>query len=240
MWLASIEMPGGVDWLGWQAESALRLLMAAMLGAMIGAEREHHGRSAGFRTQLLVSLGAALAMLVSLNFARVFAEGPAGPGVRVDPARIAYGVMGGIGFLGGGTIIRYGAGVRGLTTAASLWCTAAVGLACGFGMYLVAALAAGIVIVALMFLSRLDRYIPSRWSKSLVVSVPMSEQNNVERVRNLLLKRGAHIVNVDYRRNTEIGVETITFHVTMSHKARVADLTGLADEIPQARELSIQ
>ena len=239
MLLASVDMPGGIDSFSWQVQCVLRLVVAALLGALIGAEREHHGRSAGFRTQLLVGLGSALAMLVSLNFARIFGQG-AGWAIRVDPARVAYGVMGGIGFLGAGAIIRYGAGVRGLTTAASLWCTAAVGLACGFGMYLVAAVTTAIVIFALLILSRLDRHIPSRWGKTLVISLPLSGQDNVARVTDVLRRRGARISNVDYKRDVEGETETITFYVSMSHRADVSDLVRIIDDVPETVELTVQ
>lgn len=234
------SMPGGIEWMSWQSECILRLAVAALLGALIGAEREHHGRSAGFRTQFLVALGSALAMLVSLNFARVFGGGSAGPAIQLDPARMAYGVMAGIGFLGAGAIIRYGAGVRGLTTAASLWCTAAVGLACGFGMYLVATVAAAMVVFALLFLSKLDRYIPSRWTKTLTVSMPLSQQDNIQRLRDVLARRGANVANMDYNRNIEAQVETLTFYVSMSHRTSTSDLMKIIEEVPEARELTVQ
>ncbi|MGC9454107.1 MAG: MgtC/SapB family protein [Phycisphaerae bacterium] len=240
MLLALEYMPGGIETMHWQSECVLRLVIAAVLGALIGAEREHHGRSAGFRTQLLVALGSALAMLVSLNFARVFGNGNAGEAIQLDPARLAYGVMAGIGFLGAGAIIRYGAGVRGLTTAASLWCTAAVGLACGFGMYFVATIATALVIFALLFLSKLDRYIPSRWTKTLRVSLPLSQQDNIERVRKVLTRRGARIANMDYSRNIEQQIETLTFYISVSHKMSISDLMEIAQDVPEATELVVQ
>jgi putative Mg2+ transporter-C (MgtC) family protein len=148
--------------------------------------------------------------------------------------------MGGIGFLGAGAIIRYGAGVRGLTTAASLWCTAAVGLACGFGMYFVAAVATVVVIFALLFLSRLDRYIPSRWAKTLMVSLPLSGQDNVARVADILRRRGARVSNVEYKRDMEGETETITLYVSMSHRTDVSDLLHVTDDLPDALELAVQ
>ncbi|MFP3938505.1 MAG: MgtC/SapB family protein [Phycisphaerae bacterium] len=237
---AMTSMPGGIEAMSWQSECILRLVVAAALGAFIGAEREHHGRAAGFRTQLLVALGSALAMLVSLNFARVFGDGSGGEAIQLDPARLSYGVMAGIGFLGAGAIIRYGAGVRGLTTAASLWCTAAVGLACGFGMYFVATVAAALVIFALLFLSKLDRYIPSRWTKTLTVSLPLSRQDNIGRVREVIRRRGARIANMDYSRNIERQSETLTFYISVSHKVGIDDLMGIVEDVPEATEVTVQ
>ena len=222
-----------MDWNdAWIAMS--RLAVAAMLGALIGLEREHHGRSAGLRTQILVALGAALAMVVSLHFADQFGQGDKGPAIQVDPARVAYGVMAGIGFLGAGAIIRYGIGIRGLTTAASLWCTAAVGLAAGFGMYVVALAATVIVLFTLYVLTFIDRIIPTRQYKKVVVKIPAGEDPdaNLQRIRALLRDRGARVLNVDYMRNFETDTETISFHVALLSQAQVGSILTVAGEIP--------
>ena len=89
----------------------VRLGVAAALGGLIGLEREARGRSAGLRTQLLVAVGSALAMIVSLQFGARYGDGSLGSAVQVDPARVAYGVMAGVGFLGAGAMIRYGIGM---------------------------------------------------------------------------------------------------------------------------------
>jgi putative Mg2+ transporter-C (MgtC) family protein len=140
------------DWangLDWPVEPLIRLALAALLGGLVGLEREVRGRQAGFRTNLLVALGCALIMIVSISFAS-HPWPPHAPNfsVSVDPARIAYGVMAGIGFLGAGVIVKYEGGVHGLTTAAGLWCVAAIGLACGVGLYLIA-LSAAVLVLAL-------------------------------------------------------------------------------------------
>ncbi len=225
----------------WDNELILRLLAAAVLGGLIGAEREHHGRSAGFRTQLLVAVGSALAMVVSVHFGKQYGtEDPGSSVIRVDPARVAYGVMGGIGFLGAGAIIRYEIGVRGLTTAASLWCTAAVGLACGFGMYTVAAVGTGIVIFALMVLTRLDRYISPRWYKTLTVSLPSGEQDNISRLKDILTGKHARIVNFEYTQDRETRSETITFHLVLPARTKPSDLMKISDQVPEITRLNIR
>lgn len=127
------------------ADAALRLLAAGGLGAALGLERELSAQPAGFRTHLLVSLGAALFAVAGSDVA------------GADPARVAAQVVTGIGFLGAGAILREGGSVKGLTTAASLWVTAAAGLACGLGRPGVAAIATGIALVALVVLKRLER-----------------------------------------------------------------------------------
>src|SRR5438046_2452662 len=135
---------------GWPIDALLRLVLAMIAGGLVGLEREMRGRQAGFRTNLLVCLGSALVMLVSNSVALAIWHTPAERiNINIDPARIAYGVMTGIGFLGAGAIVKSGTSVRGLTTAAGLWCVAAIGLAAGFGMYLIVFMATALVLLAL-------------------------------------------------------------------------------------------
>lgn len=122
-------------------EMVLRLLLAAALGAVIGYQRERAGKQAGLRTHILISSGAALITLVSIY----------GFGDVSDPARVAAGVVVGVGFLGAGVILhREGGMVAGLTTAATIWVMAGVGLAAGAGLYVVAAVATAIVLGVLI------------------------------------------------------------------------------------------
>ncbi len=128
----------------------IRLSFAGILGGIIGFEREKHGRAAGFRTHILVSIGSALVMLTSLYMYELY-----GSKVPIDPGRIAAGIVTGIGFLGAGTIIRSGATVRGLTTAASLWSIAGIGMAVGCGFYIAAMVATLLIFVTLFLLRRI-------------------------------------------------------------------------------------
>lgn len=127
-------------------EIVIRVAVAAGLGGAIGIERELRDREAGFRTHLLVSVGAALFTLVSAYAWRDFTFGH---GVTFDPTRIAAQIVTGIGFLGAGAIIRQGVSVRGLTTAATLWVVAAIGMASGAGYYTAAAITTVVVLVSL-------------------------------------------------------------------------------------------
>lgn len=129
----------------------LRLLLSVILSGLIGFERELHHRSAGLRTHILVSLGSTLVMLTSLYVFDRYKDK-----VPLDPARIAAGVITGIGFLGAGTIIRMGQDVKGLTTAASLWITAAIGLSVGCGFYVAGVFATILVIFILFFLREIE------------------------------------------------------------------------------------
>jgi putative Mg2+ transporter-C (MgtC) family protein len=131
---------------GWDA--LVRLTFACLLGGVIGFEREIRDREAGIRTHLLVSLGSGLFTIVSAyGFHEFLTQG--GNVVRADPSRIAAQIVTGIGFLGAGAIIREGLSVRGLTTAATLWVVAAIGMACGAGYYWPATAATGLTLVAL-------------------------------------------------------------------------------------------
>ncbi len=142
----------GLD-LGTEIELTLRLIAALLLGAVIGVERELQRMPAGFRTHALVSLGAAIFTVVS-------AHGLTGP--MSDPTRIAAQIVSGVGFLGGGAILHHGGTVRGLTTAASLWAVAAVGMAAGAGLYVVAVLSTVLVIIGLEVFQRVERMVKRR------------------------------------------------------------------------------
>ena len=131
-----------------------RLVLTVFLSGLIGLERQMHRRTAGLRTHILVSLGSCLIMLTSLYVFDIY-KGIANP----DPARIAAGVIAGIGFLGAGTIIRDSEGVRGLTTAASLWVVAGIGLAVGCGFKRAAIYTAVITLIVLFFLRFVEGFI---------------------------------------------------------------------------------
>ena len=142
-------------------EELFRILLAAGLGAAVGIERELREHEAGLRTHLLVAVGSALFTLVSAyGFGEFFSQG-ARP-IPVDPTRIAAQIVTGIGFLGAGAIIRQGSNVRGLTTAATLWAVAAIGLAAGAGFYSGAVATTVVVIVALGPLRVLTRRVLGR------------------------------------------------------------------------------
>lgn len=130
-----------------QLDISIRLLVASVLGAAIGLEREIHAHPAGMRTHLLVSLGSGAFTVLSIFFFETQAA-PNGS-LPTDPSRIAAQIVSGIGFLGAGAILKYGTSVRGLTTAASLWATAAVGMAAGAGAWVVAIATTVLIVLSL-------------------------------------------------------------------------------------------
>jgi putative Mg2+ transporter-C (MgtC) family protein len=137
---------------------AVKLCVATLLGALIGLEREIHGKGAGFKTYSLVCLGSALMMIISIDVFEIY-KGFA----NVDPGRIAAQAVTGIGFLGAGAIIRSEAGgIKGLTTAAGIWAACAIGLACGLGLYKQAITTTALVLVILVVFSKVQRNIISK------------------------------------------------------------------------------
>lgn len=140
--------------MSWDWSEFLRLVLAAFLGGLIGLERQRRNHPAGLRTHTLVCLGSALLMLISEDLAARYMSQ-----TNADPARIAAQVVSGIGFLGAGTIMREGLTVRGLTTAASLWVVAALGLAVGGGYYTPALVTAAVSLVTLSVLNRFEQFI---------------------------------------------------------------------------------
>ena len=145
-----------------ELEFILRIFTASLLGGVIGLEREYRDKAAGFRTHFLVALGSALFMIISAYGFEGVLSGIFNDPVRLDVSRIASQVVSGIGFIGAGTIIFQKNAVRGLTTAAGVWVTAAIGMACGGGMYILAAVSTALVLIGLeafnYFLHRFDNH----------------------------------------------------------------------------------
>ena len=227
--LASSTLPS----LNWD-ESLLRLTLAAVLGGLIGVERELREREAGLRTHLLVSLGSALFTIVGAYGFNAFLNTGASV-VRADPTRIAAQIVTGIGFLGAGAIIRQGLSVRGLTTAATLWVVAAVGLAAGAGYYSVAVITTGLVLVALYPLRIVAYKMLSPFRPEdgrLLVALPAGEPPG--RVVDEIERLGARISSLDViqegdRRLLELDVvlprDTAVPHLV----SRIADLDNVAE-----------
>lgn len=135
-----------------EMEVIIRIILSCVLGGLIGLERESLNKSAGFRTHILVCVGSALIMIVSQDIYNMYHGQTA-----MDPARIAAQVVSGIGFLGAGTIMHEGATVKGLTTAATLWTVAGVGLAVGAGSYFPALVTTGVVFLTLIYLGKVEK-----------------------------------------------------------------------------------
>ncbi|MFY0254924.1 MgtC/SapB family protein [Chitinophaga sp. 30R24] len=174
------------------SEIVIRLALAALFGGIIGLERERKDWAAGLRTHMMVSVGAALSMMVS---AYGFHDILGTPNVVLDPSRIAAQVISGIGFIGAGTILFLKEGViRGLTTAAGLWTVAAIGLATGSGMYFAALVATIIAIVILWLLQPLEKKFLNRFEQKNIRIVTFERSKSIEIV-DRLFQTGALIMN---------------------------------------------
>jgi putative Mg2+ transporter-C (MgtC) family protein len=189
--------------LGWlarpqSADVIGHLVVALIAGGLIGLERSYHGRPAGFRTHTLVCMASSLLMVVALYQTTWFPN--AGPEtVRIDPTRMAQGVMTGIGFLGAGVIMKEGLSVRGLTTAASIWITSAIGVLAGVGLYGPVVIATLLTLGTLTVFRRIETSMPTllyahhhlRFAREAV----MLEAD----VRALLAEHGFSVANMSYR-----------------------------------------
>ncbi len=183
-------------------EIFLRLAIALVVGASIGFERSYHGRPAGFRTHALVCLSTSLLMLVTVYETRWFTEATHSR-IALDPTRMAQGIMTGIGFLGAGTIMKEGLSVRGLTTAASIWITAAIGILIGIGFYFPAILATFITLGILSIFGWVERRMPSQFYAHLVVRFARDAVMPEVDLRELLAGQGFTVANLNYRLNID-------------------------------------
>ncbi|MEY4294671.1 MAG: putative Mg2+ transporter-C (MgtC) family protein [Pseudomonadota bacterium] len=171
------------------------LLGALFAGGLIGLERSYQGRAAGFRTHALVCMASSMLMLVTLYQAVWFSGGDT---VRIDPTRMAQGVMTGIGFLGAGVIMKDGVSVRGLTTAASIWTTAAVGILVGVGLYSAAVMSTIATIGVLSLFRWLERMMPTMSYADVVVSFDATQDTGPQAMTNLLTSQKFLLSNLAY------------------------------------------
>ncbi len=186
------------------AEISIRLGLALGVGGLIGLERSYRGRPAGFRTHALVCLSTSLLMLVTVYESSWF-QVAASARATIDPTRMAQGIMTGIGFLGAGAIIEEGLTVRGLTTAASIWITAAIGILVGIGFYYPAALASVLTLGTLSVFRWIESKMPSQFYAHFMVRFARGSQIGEDALRGLIKDHGFSIANLNYRLNAEDG-----------------------------------
>jgi len=209
-------------------EVLLKLVVAATLGGLIGFERETHGRPAGLRTNILVCVGAALVMAVAKT---------SGSGV-VDPGRAMAGVVTGIGFLGAGAIIKMGNIVRGLTTAASIWLVAALGIAVGQGLFALAAITTGIALFVLVVVDKLGRAIPAVTYHTVTVVSEAPDFTELSAVcRERIEEKGVRVLAAEVKGDAEGRTELI-YHVRVKGEPGVERLVKDLLALPHVRSAS--
>ena len=208
-----------------QADLAFRMLIAALLGAAIGLEREIHEHPAGMRTHLLVALGSAIFTELSIYG---FVGTTTAP---IDPSRVAAQVVSGIGFLGAGAILKYGTSIRGLTTAASLWTAAAIGMAAGAGEWLIAAVGTAIVIFSLWPLNRLVERMHKPGTRALKMRLEVGRLEALGDVSRLLADRRVEMAGINSQRLGK-GRYEVELELRMPQNAKLQDLLGAITAIP--------
>jgi putative Mg2+ transporter-C (MgtC) family protein len=217
-------------------EGLVRLVVAAVLAGAIGIERELREQEAGLRTHMLVCVGATLFMLVGVYGWSDYQLGN-DIGVVVDPSRVASYVVGGIGFLGAGAIIRHGINVRGLTTAASLWVVAAIGVAMGAGMYGLAVATTALVLLALWPLGQLKNLLAGRQQAQRRLAVTLAPGASVAAALAAIEESGFGLASVEVAeeedtRDLDVVIET-------SAGAKVGPLLDGLAELDGVRSASL-
>ena len=182
-------------------EMLLRLLAALGGGALIGYERSFHGRPAGLRTHVLVCLASSLLMLVTVYEMHWVKTGP--DEIRLDPTRMAQGIMTGIGFLGAGVIVKEGLNVRGLTTAASIWITSAIGILAGVGLYMPMAISVLMTLIVLSVFRWVEMKVPTQSYFNFDVKYAKEGTLSEEDMRALIKQHDFSIANLSYRLEAE-------------------------------------
>ena len=193
-------------------ESLVQLALAVVLSAVLGLEREHRGRAAGLRTLILVCLGTTVVMIIAERINAM--PGTRADVIRVDPGRIPAGIVTGIGFLGGGVILKLDTAIRGVTTAATIWFVAALGIVIGHRDY---ALAIGSTLIALFVLVLLkypERLMESRVYRTVELTIAGRETNEaLDKARELLARLAAKVVDEHAAYDSEIGQTKLSFVV---------------------------
>jgi putative Mg2+ transporter-C (MgtC) family protein len=215
---------GALNNLWAQREPMIGLLVAALLGGIIGLERERSGKPAGFRTHLLICVGAALLTELSIGVALL----PDGQGSRGDPGRIAAQIVSGVGFLGAGTIIQARGSVVGLTTAASIWVVAAIGMAIGSRSYVLALGTTALVVVALRLLGRLEERLSGADAQDRTIEVELDGGPALlDDIAQAITSAGATAALIGVERTAEHYVAS--YRTTATEASRHAVVTALLE-----------
>ncbi len=208
-----------------------KLVLSLVLGSCIGYERKRKGQIAGVRTFSLISMGATLSMVLSIYVPQVIGHG--------DPTRIAAQVVSGIGFLGAGAIIQMKGAVRGLTTAAGIWMTAALGMAVGAGMYVVAVVAMFLILFILLQLERIEHRI-SLGSESRTIRIEVRQiVKDIQPYRALLAEHHISLINYYMAYDYEAGITRLNFMILAKETVNFVSLFEEIHKIFPTTSLSL-
>lgn len=201
------------------AGAITKLVLSLVLGATIGIERRRKGQIAGLRTFALISMGATLAMLISIYIPQEYLGLKNG-----DPGRIAAQVVSGVGFLGAGAIIQMKASVRGLTTAAGIWMTACIGLAVGAGMYLISIIATLLIIFILVNIERIEQRHNFLWESKIIRVKMHGILGDIQPIRDIISSQDVHISDEFMKCDYEHGQTIINFMVRSKSSVDVPEM----------------
>jgi putative Mg2+ transporter-C (MgtC) family protein len=218
-------------------EMMLRLLAALVAGALIGYERSYHGRPAGFRTHALVCTASSLLMLVPAYDSQWVQTGP--ETVRLDPTRMAQGIMTGIGFLGAGVIVKEGVSVRGLTTAASIWITASIGILAGIGFYFPMMVAVLLTLGVLSVFHWVEQRMPTHSYFQFDVRFARDAAMSEAALRELIRRHGFSIAHFSYHLDGEGRVRRHSMVLRAIDRSNASRLFETLDGTPTVLEVKI-
>lgn len=216
------------------AGALFKLALAMLLGAAIGIERRYKGQKAGLRTFALISMGACLAMLISIYIPQVYLGLKNG-----DPGRIAAQVVSGVGFLGAGAIIQMKGSVRGLTTAAGIWMTACIGLAVGAGMYAIAVAATLLIIFVLVNIERLERHANFLWESRVIRIKVQGIVDDLLPCQRLIEAHGARVNDTLVKYDYENQVTIANFMVRAKGTLDTSHLFGELKQVVDALAITL-
>lgn len=211
-----------------------KLVLSMILGAVIGMERRRKGQIAGLRTFALISMGATLAMLISIYIPQVYFGLKNG-----DPGRIAAQVVSGVGFLGAGAIIQMKGSVRGLTTAAGIWMAACIGLAVGAGMYLISIIATLLIIFILVNIERIEMRHNFMWESKIIRVKVRGILENMQAVRDIIESNDVHISDEYMKFDYEDGHTIVNFMVRSKNNVDVPALFAAIKETNDTISITI-
>ncbi len=215
-----------------------RILAALVVGALIGFERSFHGRPAGFRTHALVCVASALLMLVTVYQSEWMTAVPL-DAIRTDPTRMAQGIMTGIGFLGAGVIFKEGLTVRGLTTAASIWITAAIGILVGVGFYLPAAVGTIAALTVLAAFRYIEMRLPTEFYAHHTLKFEREAVIPEDQLRKLVGEHGFTIANLSHRLSDEGKIFEYRMVIRTRDRRNAEKLSQYLRTVPDIKEFRI-
>ena len=208
-------------------EILLRIGLSFLAGLILGYERESHGRAAGLRTTMLICVAACLAMLIS---EMVYYGGDKNINWRPDPARLAAGVLTGMGFVGAGTIVRQGYTIRGVTTAAVLWYVTMLGLAFGAGYIFVGLIGFGVALLSLIALPYLEARIENDWYAQVIVTTTLEGLSNAA-IKTEIESKGISVKSMDLSYDRTLGQRTARCDLKFKRADKKHDVSEISDEV---------